>query len=193
MDYVTAQTIRSLRESKGYTQLQLAEILCVSDKTVSKWETGKGLPDISLIEPLAKALGVCVAELFSGKPAKNQNLSANMLKSKFYVCPICSNVIFSTGESYISCCGVNLPVLEAEPCDDCHNIEIEVIDDEYFVSMNHSMTKEHYVTFIGYVTTNYVEVAKLYPEGSAEARFKKKGHGMFYAYCNKDGLYSKRV
>lgn len=192
-NYITGHTIKSLREDRGYTQLQLANLLNVSDKTVSKWETGKGLPDISLIEPLSAALGVSVAELFSGKPAINKNLSANMIKSKIYVCPICSNVIFSTGESFVSCCGISLPALDSEEQNNEHSINAQIIDEEYFVSINHTMTKDHYISFIAYVTTNYIEIAKLYPEGNAEAHFKIKGHGIMYAYCNKDGLFSKRI
>lgn len=56
--YVTAEIIKQLREKKGLTQSGLAKIIGVSDKAVSKWETGKGLPDISLIEPLSAALSV---------------------------------------------------------------------------------------------------------------------------------------
>ena len=62
--YVTGGAIKALREKKGLTQAQLGEILTVSDKAVSKWETGRGLPDISLLEPLALALGVSVPEPF---------------------------------------------------------------------------------------------------------------------------------
>ncbi|MGN1328900.1 MAG: helix-turn-helix domain-containing protein [Eubacterium sp.] len=192
-NYVTGQTIKRLRESKGYTQLRLAEILSVSDKAVSKWETGKGLPDISLLEPLSVALGVSVAELFSGKPAINQNLSANMLKSKIYVCPICSNIIFSAGESFVSCCGVNLPVLDGEEHNNKHDIKAEIVDGEYLISVNHPMTKEHYISFISYVTTNCIETVKLYPESDALAHFRMKGRGRIYVYCNKDGLFYAKV
>ena len=192
-NYVTGQTIKGLREGRGYTQLQLAQILNVSDKTVPKWETGKGLPDISLIEPLSTALGVSVAELFSGKPAINKNLSANMIKSKIYVCPVCSNVMLSSGEAFVSCCGINLPALEAEEHNEMHNISVETIDGEYFVSINHPMTKGHYISFIAYATSNYIEAVKLYPEGNAEAHLKIKGHGVMYAYCNKDGLFFKKI
>ena len=58
--YITGLTIKGLREKKGITQAELAEQIGVSDKAVSKWETAKGLPDITLIEPIAKALGVSV-------------------------------------------------------------------------------------------------------------------------------------
>ena len=64
--YVTGASIKRLRERRGLTQQQLADKMTVSDKTVSKWETGRGYPDISLVEPLAAALGVSIIELFSG-------------------------------------------------------------------------------------------------------------------------------
>ena len=64
--YITGNTIRVLREKKQITQKELAQILGVCDKTISKWETAKGYPDISLLEPLAAALDISVAELLSG-------------------------------------------------------------------------------------------------------------------------------
>ena len=82
--YVTGAVIKELREKHHMTQAELAEILCVSDKTVSKWETAKGYPDISLLEPVAKVFGVSIAELISGNAISNVNVSANMLRSKFY-------------------------------------------------------------------------------------------------------------
>ena len=64
--FVTGTTIKKLREEKRITQGEWAEMIGVSDKAVSKWETGRGLPDISLLEPLSRALGISVAELFAG-------------------------------------------------------------------------------------------------------------------------------
>ena len=72
--YVTGTVIRELREKNNMTQLQLAEKLGVSDKTVSKWETAKGYPDITLLEPIAGALRVSVAELLSGRAIDNLNV-----------------------------------------------------------------------------------------------------------------------
>ena len=116
------------------TQLQLAEKIYVSDKAVSKWETGRGSPDVSLIEPLASALGVSVIELFSGENVVNKNRAFNMLRSGIYVCPVCGNVIQSSGEAVISCCGMTLPALEQEEPDSEHEINISVCEDEYYVS-----------------------------------------------------------
>lgn len=192
-NYITGSTIRTLREKNKMTQQQLAEKLCVSDKTISKWETGKGLPDISLIEPLANTLKVSIPELLSGEQIINSNRSANLLKSNLYVCPICGNIIHSTGEAMISCCGVTLPPLEAEQDDDEHQISCEKIEDEYFISMDHPMTKEHYISFVAYCTGNRFEYVKLYPEGNIEVRFFGRGHGMLYWYCDHHGLFKKRI
>ena len=192
-NYITGTAIRTLREKNKMTQQQLAEKLCVSDKTISKWETGKGLPDISLIEPLANVLKVSIPELLSGEQIINENRSANLLKSNLYVCPICGNIFHSTGEAMISCCGVTLPPLEVEEDDEEHQINCEKIEDEYFISMNHPMTKEHYISFVSYCTGNRFEYVKLYPEGNIEVRFFGRGHGILYWYCNHHGLFKKRI
>lgn len=191
--YVTGAAIKRLREAKGMTQTQLAEKLCVSDKAVSRWETGKGFPDITLIEPIAKALGISVIELFSGDFVSNRNTSGNMLRSKFYVCPVCGNVVHSIGETVVSCCGITIPATEAEDCDDDHRINVEIIDGEYYVTVSHEMTKSHYISFIAYVTTNKIEIVKLYPEGNAEASFFRRGEGYFYCYCNHHGLMRQKA
>lgn len=191
--YITGATIKRLREEKELTQLQLAEIIGVSSKAVSKWETAKGLPDITLIEPLSKALGVSVMELMSGETVINKNASSNMLLSKFYVCPICGNIIHTTGEAVISCCGISLPSLEAEEIDFGHTVDIENVEDEKFITVSHEMTKTHFISFIAYVTTDKVHFVKLYPEGNAETRMQFRGRGYLYIYCNKHGLMRKRV
>ena len=191
--YITGATIKNLREKKGITQAQLADLLGVSDKAVSKWETAKGLPDITLIEPLAKALSVSVMELISGDMVVNKNISANILRSKFYVCPICGNIMSAVGNTVISCCGINLPPLEAEDTDDHHQITIEKVEDEYFVTVNHNMTKEHFISFIAFLTCDRVQLVKFYPEGNAETRLNLRGGGYLYIYCNKHGLMKKKI
>lgn len=191
--YITGATIKKLRETKGITQLQLAEKIGVSSKAVSKWETAKGLPDITLIEPLAKVLGVSVMELMSGDTVINQNTSANILRSRFYVCPLCGNIIRTTGDAVISCCGIALPPLEAELVDELHGITIERVEDEHFITVNHEMTKTHFISFIAYLTSDRVQFVKLYSEGNAETRFQLRGKGYIYIYCNKHGLMKKKI
>ena len=191
--YITGTTIKKLREAKGITQQQLAQEIGVSDKAVSKWETAKGLPDITLIEPLAKALGVSVMELISGDTVINKNISANMLRTKFYVCPVCGNVIHSTGNTLVSCCGITLPALEAEETDKEHTVNIEPVEDEKFITVKHEMTKSHYISFIAYVTSDKIHFVKLYPEGNVETRMQFRGRGFLYIYCNRHGLMKKKI
>ena len=191
--YLTGATIKQLRETKSLTQTQLAELLGVTAKAVSKWETGKGLPDITLIQPLAVALGVSVVELMSVEVVQNQNLSSNLLRSKFYVCPLCGNILHATGNAMVSCCGIPLPPLEAEETDDAHAITIEKVEDEYFVTISHEMTKEHYISFIAHLTMDRLQLVKFYPEGNAETRFSLRGGGYLYFYCNKHGLMKCRI
>ena len=187
--YVTGNTIKSLREKNKMTQIQLADKLGVSDKTVSKWETGKGYPDITLLEPIAEALQVSVTELISGNTIQNANVSANMLRSKFYVCPVCGNVIHSMGEAVIQCHGIVLNALEAEPADEHHKITVGRVEDEYYVTVGHPMTKDHYISFLAAASSDSMQNVKLYPEWNAEARFKIKGVEKIFFYCNRDGLY----
>lgn len=193
MSYVTGKTIKELREKRKITQKELAERINVSDKTISKWETNKGLPDIGIIEELAKALGISVAELLTGDLRENENQSANMKKMHFYVCPVCGNIITSVGKGAFSCCGITLYELEAEKCDEDHKIQVETVDNEYYVTMKHPMNKAHYISFIAYVTSDVCEVVKLYPEQDISVRFRKRGHGLLYAYCNRHEMFRSLI
>ena len=192
-NYVTGATIKRLRECKEMTQAALADMIDVSPKTISKWETGKGLPDISLLDSIAAALDVSVIELMSGNTVVNRNISGNMLRSKFYCCPICGNIIHAMGEAMVCCCGVILPPLEAEDTDTAHEIVVEQVEDEKFVVVKHEMTKKHYISFLAYVTTDKLQLVRLYPEGNAECRFKVRGMGYLYLYCNHHGLMKQRI
>ena len=190
--YVTGTTIKQLREGRNMTQGELAEKIGVSSKTISKWETAKGLPDITLLQPLAQALGISVIELMSGEHITNKNISANMARSKFYVCPLCGNAIHSMGNALVSCCGITLPALEAEEPDENHGITIESVEDEHFITIHHPMTKEHFISFVAFVTSDRIQMVKLYPEGNAETRLQLRGMGYLYYYCNQHGLFRKR-
>ena len=207
--YISGASIRALRERAGMTQRHLADQLGITDKAVSKWETDRGLPDITLVEPLACALGVSVAELLSGEQIVNANRAGNLLRAKFYVCPLCGNVIHATGEASISCCGIALPVLEVENAVDgripaapenaaaadpsVHLPQVEVADGEVYLTMEHPMGKDHFISFMAYVTTDQVFFRKLYPEQTADARFPYRGLGTIFAYCNRHGLFACRT
>ena len=146
-----------------------------------------------MLEPLAAALRVSVPELLSGEQVINVNRAANMRRSRLYVCPVCGNVLHATGSAMISCCGVTLPVQEAQPEDNAHTITVEPVEDEICVTIAHPMTKSHYISFIAWVSNDRAELVKLYPEQDITVRFKKRGHGTVYAYCNRDGLFSRRL
>ena len=191
--YVTGATIKTLREDKKLTQAELAQKIGVSSKAISRWETGKGLPDISLLQPLAQALGICVIELMNGQHIINKNISANMLRCKFYVCPICGNVIHGMGDALISCCGVTLPALEAEEAEETHPATLQKVEDEHFMSIDHPMTKQHFISFAAYVTADRIQMIKFYPEGNAETRLQLRGRGYLYYYCNQHGLFKHKV
>lgn len=204
--YISGAAIKEIREKQKMTQAELAEKIGVSDKTISKWETGKGLPDITMVEPLTDALNISIIELFNGEHVINANRSSNMKRSKIYVCPLCGNIINSMGDAVISCCGITLPALEAEKVEEADSQESAVFDPavshpikvtydsgEYYVEIDHPMTKSHYISFIAYVTDGRLELVKLYPEGSAEARFMSRGIGYVYYYCNKHGLMKAKI
>ena len=191
--YVTGATVKQLRESRKLTQAELADKIGVSSKTISKWETAKGLPDISLLQPLAQALGISVIELMSGERITNKNISANMLRCKFHVCPVCGNIIHSTGNTVVSCCGITLPALDVEDAEDAHKIIIEKVEDEHFISIPHPMTKQHFISFVAFVTADRLQTVKFYPEGNAETRLQLRGRGYLYYYCNQHGLFKQKV
>ena len=191
--YVTGAIIRKLREKKQMTQSELAEKLLVSDKTVSKWETGRGYPDITLLEPLADALGISAIELLSGQDVFNSNRSSNMLRTALYVCPVCGNVICAVGEAVVSCCGIVLPPLEAEEPDDEHPLNVERVEDEWYVTVSHPMRKDHYISFLAVMSNQGLQMVKLYPEGNAQARFKIDRTDSLYGYCNRHGLFKIKI
>lgn len=187
--YVTGAMIRQLREKKHMTQSQLAKLLCVSDKTISKWETAKGYPDISLLEPIAGVFGISITELLAGNAVSNGNVSANMMRSMFYVCPVCGNIIHSMGAAAINCHGILLTPAQPEETDEMHRIVLEKVEDEYYIEIMHEMTKSHYISFIAAISSDGIQTKKLYPEGNAQARFKIRGVKKILFYCNRDGLF----
>lgn len=187
--YITGAVIKELREKRGLTQAELAKKLNVSDKSVSKWETGKGYPDISLLTPIANVFGISVTELLSGNVINNMNVSANILRSRFYVCPVCGNMIYSMGEMSVSCHGIALRPEIPEEIDSEHQITIEEIEDELFIQIDHEMTKKHYISFAAALSFDRIQIVKLYPEGPGSCRLNSYGTRKILFYCNKDGLY----
>ena len=148
---------------------------------------------MSLLEPLARALRISVPELLSGEQVVNSNRAANILRSALYVCPVCGNIIHASGAAVVSCCGVALPPLAAEQPDQSHKLLRESFDGEYLFTVPHEMRKDHYISFLAYVTTGRFDLVKLYPEGQPGARFCPRGGGWLYWYCNRHGLFREKL
>ncbi len=177
----TGQLIRRLRIERGLTQLELANQLMITDKTVSKWERGLGLPDVSLLPGLAQALGVRLEQLLEGDMNENDRQGGNMKRTKFYVCPHCGNVLTASAEAQISCCGKNLPPLEAKKADDTHRLTVELIENEYYLTAAHPQTRDTVI------------LRRLYPEWDVQTRIPRLGHGQLYFYCTQDGLFVQNL
>ena len=180
--------IRALRREKNLTQRALAERLGLSDKAVSKWERGLGCPDISLLADLSAALDVDLAQMLSGGLKSNAFVGGNMKKSKFYVCPVCGSVTLCTGSAAVSCCGRTLEALTPRKAEGADRLHVEEVENDWYVTGSHPMTKDNYVSFIAFATGGQMNLIKQYPEWDLQARLPRRGHGMLYWYAADQGL-----
>lgn len=185
--------INKLRKEKGMTQLQLAEKLHISDKTVSKWERGLGCPDVSLLTDLSEVFGVDLEKLLSGQLDANEERGGNMKKLNFYVCPECGNVITAMTDAGISCCGKKLKALEPVKASEEEKLSVEVIENDYYISSNHPMVKEHYISFVALLTGDSLTLKKQYPEWDLQVRIPGRTHGKLIWYCTEHGLFYQLV
>ena len=165
----------------------------ISDKAVSKWERGMGMPDLSLLPKLSEILKVDMESLISGNLEENQSQGGNMKKIKFYVCSECGNVITSTEDTSVSCCGKNLVELEIKKADDDHKLDVEIIENEYYITSEHEMKKEHYIDFVALVSGDTLILKKQYPEWDLQSRIPKIAHGKLIWHCNKHGLFYQLI
>ena len=185
--------IKTLRKDRGMTQLELALCLNVTDRAVSKWERGLGCPDISLLTRLSEIFSVDIGSIIDGDMEENDKRSGNMKKTKFYVCPICGNIITASENTNVSCCGRKLEGLEEKKNVD-EEIKIERVDGtELYISSSHPMTKDDDISFFSYVTSDSLLLKKLYPEWGVDIRFPWLGHGKIMWYSEKEGLKYKLI
>lgn len=185
--------ILRLRKENNMTQLQLAEKMGISDKAVSKWERGLGCPDIELITQLAEIFNVDLEKLLSGDIEINSVLGGNLKKTCFYVCPVCGNVITSISETGVSCCGKKLKALTPEKAEETNRLSVEIIENEYFISSEHEMTREQYISFIAFLTGDTLILRKQYPEWNLQTRFPFFSHGRLIWYCTQHGLFYQDI
>lgn len=189
----TGKLIAELRRENRLTQKEVADKLGILPKTVSKWETGHGFPDVSLISELSKIFKVDISKLLEGEMPQVRQESGNVKRTKFYVCEKCGNILTSIGNAEIVCCGRKLSPLFCKTSDEEHRINIEKIEDDYFITFTHPMTKEHYISFVSYVRFDRVLTVKLYPEQEGELRFPQMRGGKMYYYCTTHGLFELKI
>ena len=189
----TGRLICRLRKEHNMTQRQLADIMNISDKTVSKWERGLGSPDLSLLPELSKIFNVDIERLLDGEMAANKMISGNMRKMCFYVCPDCGNIITALADTVISCCGKKLKALQPHKVEDSEKLDVEIIENEYYVTTSHPMERHHYISFIAIVNSDSVHMKKLYPQWDVQARLPFFARGRLIWYCTEHGLFYQEV
>ena len=180
--------IRSLRKEKGLTQKELAEILSVSDKTVSKWERGKGIPDISIMLSLSNIFGIEIEKMLEGEIRYDEFITDNMEKTKYYICPQCGNIITSVKEVSLSCCGRRLENHIPKPAGDKGRLVFLKSDTGYGIMNHYPMTKDDYISFISIITEDRGLLIKTYPEWDKMYHISCFEKGIVVWYSKKDGL-----
>jgi len=183
--------IRKTRTEKGLTQSNLAELLHVSNKTVSKWECGCGCPEVSLFPALSEVLGIDFSALFSGETAEKSVDSGNLKRLSVYICPICRNLITSTSRASIACCGKLLQPQKLQQAGE--EVCVELIDREFMISSDHPMTREHYITFIALRSGEQLLLRKLYPEWDIRLNMPYIPGATLIWHCSNHGLFYQPV
>lgn len=192
MEYHMGGIIRRLRKDKGMTQRQLAQALCVTDKAVSKWERGLGCPDVSLLAPLGQLLGADLGVLLSGDLPEEEYSGGNMKKATYYVCPVCGGITMTTGRAELSCCGRRLEPLAPVKAED-EKLKLERVEDEWFITSGHPMTKDHHIAFVAFAAGERVQLIRCYPEWDLQLRLPARGRGTLLWYCTRHGLFYQYI
>lgn len=187
------ELICTLRKEKGLTQVQLAERLNVSDKAVSKWERGLGCPDVSLLARLSQVFAVDLEKLLAGELDPNSQAAGNLKNLHFYVCPTCGNLVTALVDTPVSCCGKKLTALMAQKAGPEDKLSVEIIENDYFISSDHEMSKDHYISFVAFLTGDTVLLRKQYPEWNLQTRLPVFAHGRLLWYCTRHGLFYQSV
>ena len=194
MDLIkNGKLLRLLRKEKNLTQKELAERLGVVPKTVSKWETGRGFPDVSMLSALAEILGVNEKSLITGELTANGNVSGNMQRTKFYVCPHCGSMLQGLGNTLSFCCGKLLSPLPIQVLDETHTPTITQIEEDFYIEFPHEMSKEHFISFLADVGVDRILTVRLYPEQDCAVRIPKAYGGKIVYYCNQHGLFEYKI
>lgn len=151
-----------------------------------------GCPDISLFPDLSALFGVELSALLAGDMGRGELLGGNMKKLRFYVCPVCGNLLTAMSDSAsVSCCGKLLEPLSPHRASEDERLHVEKIETEYFISSAHPMTRAHHIAFVALVTGDCIVLRKQYPEWDLQARIPMLAHGRLVWYCTQDGLFEQ--
>ena len=190
----TGSLIRSLRIKKGLTQKELAQMICVTDKAVCKWEKGRGCPNITLISQLSKVLEVDIQSILQGYLDKNKKIGENMNHLKFYKCPTCGNLVTSIKSVELSCCGNKLsPVSAQTRSDPEYQPVIQEFDGQYSIKFNHPMTKSNYISQVIVVRYDQIMTVNLYAEAEAIITIPQVRGIRLFVITNKSELIAVTV
>lgn len=189
----TGLLLRTLRQEQGLTQKQLADKLHISDKTISKWERGIGCPDIAMLPELSRLLDVNIDDILRGERDAHAPVGGNMRRCRYFVCPQCGSLTLCSGTAAVSCCGRKREPLDPHPAEPGEALRVEEMEDEWYITGDHPMEKDHYIAFVAFVTDSQVTLVKQYPEWALQARLWPRRHGLLLWYCTRDGLFSQRI
>lgn len=189
----TGNLIRQLRLEQDLTQQQLADELYVSDKAVSKWERGMGCPDAALIPKLSEVLGVDPGTILAGELNTNESMGGSMKRTKFYVCGDCGNLITSSEEVSLSCCGRKMAALSAKKAVEEEKLKVDLVEGEFYITSDHEMSKENYISFVAFLNGDTLLIRRLYPEWNLSTRFPRLSRGTLYWYSKREGLFYQYV
>lgn len=185
--------IYKLRKEQNMTQLQLAQQMNISDKTVSKWERGLGCPEVSLLPELSKLFGVDLEKLLSGQLETNARLGGDMKKLQFYSCPDCGNIITAMTATSLSCCGRKLQPLQPKRATEYERLVVEKVEDDFYITTAHPMERGHYIAFVALLSGDSIMLRKQYPQWELQVRIPIFAHGRLLWYCNKHGLFYQEI
>ncbi|EGC04219.1 helix-turn-helix domain-containing protein [Ruminococcus albus] len=189
MDQVkTGALIRKLRVGKGLTQKQLADMINVSDKAVSKWECGGGCPDISLLSALAEIFDTDIQVLLNGRADKNDKENGDMKKLRSYICKQCGNIITASAEASVTCCGSRLSPMTPKKAGEGEQLKVTDAGGEWYITSDHEMTKEHHISFVSYLNDSTMMMFRQYPEWGIDIHIPMYRSGRLVWYCTECGL-----
>ena len=146
-----------------------------------------------LLCALSNVLGTDVDIMLTVKIVKNVSENGYMKKLRFYVCSDCGNIITATSDAAVTCCGNRLTVLEPRKAEENERLKVEDTGGEWYVTSDHKMTKEHYISFAAYVSDSSVMMFKQYPEWSLQFNLPMYRSGRLVWYCNRCGLFYQEI